>query len=36
MVKIVDVRNSEERDVFWKVYRSCAEENKVRPDRSAF
>jgi hypothetical protein len=36
MVKIVDVRNSKERDGFWKAYRACAEENRVRPDRSPF
>jgi len=35
-VKIMDVRNSKERDVFWEAYRGCAEENRVRPDRSAF
>ena len=36
MVKIVDVRNSKEPDGFWEAYRGCAEENRVRPDRSAF
>jgi site-specific recombinase XerC len=35
-VKIMDVRNSKERDVFWEAYRGCAEENRVRPDRSPF
>jgi hypothetical protein len=29
-------RNSKERDVFWEAYRGCAEENRVRPDRSPF
>ncbi|MDI6755387.1 MAG: tyrosine-type recombinase/integrase [Thermodesulfobacteriota bacterium] len=32
----MDVRNSKERDVFWEAYRGCAEENRVRPDRSPF
>jgi integron integrase len=33
----MDVRNSsKERDVFWEAYRACAEENRVRPDRSPF
>ncbi len=36
MVKIMDVRNSKERDGFWEAYRGCAEENRVRPDRSPF
>jgi len=37
MAKIMDVRNSsEERDGFWEAYRGCAEENRVRPDRSGF
>ncbi len=36
MVKIMDVRNSKERDVFWEAYRGCAEENRVRPDCSPF
>ncbi len=35
-VKIMDVRNSKELDVFWEAYRGCAEENRVRPDRSPF
>jgi hypothetical protein len=31
----MDVRNSsKERDVFGRAYRTCAEENRVRPDRS--
>jgi len=32
----MDSRNSKERDVFWEAYRGCAEENRVRPDRSPF
>jgi len=37
MVKTTDVRNSsKERDLFWEAYRGCAEENRVRPDRSPF
>ena len=36
MVQIVVGRNSEERDRFWKGYRACVEENRVRPDRSLF
>jgi site-specific recombinase XerD len=36
MVKIMDVRNSKEPDGFWEAYRGCAEENRVRPDRSPF
>jgi hypothetical protein len=36
MVKIIDVPNFRERDSFWEAYRACAEENRVRPDRSAF
>src|SRR4030066_632995 len=35
-VKIMDVRNSKERDVFWEASRGCAEENRVQPDRSPF
>jgi site-specific recombinase XerC len=35
-VKIMDVRNSKEPDGFWEAYRGCAEENRVRPDRSPF
>ena len=30
----MDVHNSKER--FWEAYRGCAEENRVRPDRSPF
>jgi hypothetical protein len=36
MVKIMDIPNFRERDSFWEAYRACAEENRVRPDRSAF
>ena len=36
MVKIMDVRNSKEPDGFWEAYRGCAEENRVRPDRSPY
>ena len=36
MVKIMDFHNSKERDLFWEAYRGCAEENRVRPDRSPF
>ena len=33
----MDFRNSsKERNVFWEAYRACAEENRVRPDRSPF
>ena len=36
-MKSMDVRNSsEEPGVFWEAYRACAEENRVRPDRSPF
>ena len=35
-VKIIDARNSKERDGFWEAYRGCAEENRVQPDRSPF
>jgi len=35
-VKNMDSRNSKDRDVFWEAYRACAEENRVRPDRSPF
>ena len=28
--------SSKERKVFWEAYRACAEENRVRPDRSPF
>ena len=36
MVKIMDVRNSKERDGFWEAYPGCAEENRVGTDRSPF
>lgn len=36
MVKIMDLRNSKGRDGFWEAYRACAEENRVRADRSRF
>jgi Phage integrase, N-terminal SAM-like domain len=33
----MDPLNSpKERDGFWEAYRSCAEENRIRPDRSPF
>jgi hypothetical protein len=32
----MDFRNSKERDLFWEAFRGCAEENRVRPDRSPF
>ena len=35
-MKITDVRISKESGVFWEAYRECAEENRVRPDRSPF
>ena len=36
-MKIMNFRDSsKERKVFWEAYRACAEENRVRPDRSAF
>jgi integrase len=35
-VNIMDVHNSKERNRFWETYRGCAEENRVRPDRSPF
>jgi len=37
MVKIMNLRNSSKGcDGFWEAYRACAEENRVRPDRSPF
>ena len=36
MVKIMDIPNSRGRDSFWEAYLACAEENRVRPDRSPF
>ncbi|MDP3039246.1 MAG: tyrosine-type recombinase/integrase, partial [Deltaproteobacteria bacterium] len=32
----MDVRSSKEPDGFWEAYRGCAEENRVRPDRSPY
>ena len=32
----MDINNSRESDRFWEAYRGCAEENRVRPDRSSF
>ena len=32
----MDIPNSKERESFWEAYRGCAEENRVRPDRSPF
>jgi hypothetical protein len=33
----MDVRNSsKEPGGFWEAYRACAEENRIRPDRSPF
>ena len=32
----MEINNSRERDRFWEAYRGCAEENRVRPDRSPF
>lgn len=36
MVNIMETRNSKECNGFWEAYRGCAEENRVRPDRSPF
>jgi len=37
MVKIMNLGNSSKGcDGFWEAYRACAEENRVRPDRSPF
>ena len=36
MVNTKSLQNSSERDRFWEAYRGCAEENRVRPDRSPF
>ena len=35
-VKTMGLHNSKERERFWEAYRGCAEENRVRPDRSPF
>ena len=32
----MDIPNSRGRESFWEAYRACAEENRVRPDRSPF
>ena len=32
----MDIHNTRGRDSFWEAYRACAEENRVRPDRSQF
>ena len=32
----MDIPNSRGRESFWEAYRACAEENRVRPDRSQF
>ncbi len=32
----MDIPNPSGRDSFWEAYRACAEENRVRPDRSPF
>jgi hypothetical protein len=36
MLKIMDIPDPRGRGSFWEAYRACAEENRVRPDRSAF
>src|SRR4030042_5231474 len=36
MVKNMDTRDSKGCNGFWEAYRACAEENRVRPDRSPF
>jgi hypothetical protein len=36
MVKIMGIPNIRGRGSFWKAYRACVEENRVRPDRSQF
>ena len=36
MVKIMDIPDPRGRGSFWEAYRACAEENRVRPDRSPF
>jgi hypothetical protein len=30
------IHDARERERFWEAYRGCAEENRVRPDRSPF
>jgi hypothetical protein len=36
MAKIMDIPDPGGRGSFWEAYRGCAEENRVRPDRSPF
>ena len=36
MVNTMGLHNSKERERFWEAYLGCAEENRVRPDRSPF
>ncbi len=36
MMKIMDLSKPKESDVFWEVYRPCAEVNRVQPDPSPF
>jgi len=36
MVKIMDIPDPRGGGSFWEAYRACAEENRVRPDRSTF
>jgi hypothetical protein len=36
METIVNVRNLQGANEFWKAYRACTEGNRVRPDRSPF
>ena len=36
LLKIMDFLNCKDRDGFWEAYRGCAEEKRVRPDRSPF
>jgi hypothetical protein len=36
MLKIMDIPDPRGRGSFWEAYRACAEENRVRPDRSSF
>lgn len=33
-MEIMDFPNPKERNGFWEAYRECAEEHRVRPDRS--
>jgi hypothetical protein len=36
MVKTMDIPDPRGRGSFWEAYRTCLEENRVRPDRSPF